>query len=135
MKTTDVPQDDANMLEGKLKEPCYAVDENGEYTTVKSVGWESKNIVMQQAWDNIHDHVETARQQVLGGKRSPLEYYIQKNLMTTKLVAQYTGLWQLCVKMHLNPKRFAKLKQTTLQKYADLFEVSVEELKNIPTKE
>jgi len=131
MKAKEVPQDDANMLDGKLKEPCYAVNEKGEYTTVQSVGWESKNVVMQQAWENINEKVEKAKQDVLSGKRSPLAFYIEKNLMTTKLVSQYTGISRLCVYFHLKPNRFAKLKPTVLQKYADLFEVSIEELKNI----
>ena len=42
MKTKDVPQDDANMLDGKLREPVYSIDEDGNYTTVLSVGWDTK---------------------------------------------------------------------------------------------
>ena len=50
MKTTDVPQDDANMLQGKFREPVYSLDAEGNYTTVKSVGWDAKNEVMKEAW-------------------------------------------------------------------------------------
>lgn len=48
MKSKDVPQDDANMLQGKFKEPVYSLDENGNYVVVPSVGWDPKNAVMQE---------------------------------------------------------------------------------------
>jgi len=49
MKDNEVPQDDANMMEGKFREPWDALDEDGKYTTVRSVGWDPKNVVMQDA--------------------------------------------------------------------------------------
>ena len=65
MKTKDVPQDDANMLQGILREPVYSLDEDGNYTTVRSVGWAPKNAVIQHAWDEINERVETVKQKVM----------------------------------------------------------------------
>lgn len=129
MKKNEVPQDDANMLDGKLREPCYVVDENGRYTTVKSVGWEPKNIVMQQAWDHIHQRVRMVKAKVDKGGLSPLAYHMERHQMDTKLLASYMGFTRWKVKRHLKPRGFNRLDQETLMKYARVFNVSVDELK------
>ena len=128
MKAKDVPQDDANMLQGKLREPIYSLDENGNYTTVKSVGWNPKNEVMKEAWDQVNEKVEHARNKVLSGEMSPLGYYIEKNIMDIGLVAKYMGIWRWTVKRHLKPNIFARLKEETLEKYARVFNITKEQL-------
>lgn len=128
METKDVPQDDANMLQGKFREPVYSLDENGNYTTVKSVGWDPKNQVMQEAWDVINEKVEATRHKVLNGQLSPIAYYLEKNLMDLGLLAKYTGFWKFTVKRHLKPNNFNKLSKEKLEKYASTFDISVEQL-------
>jgi len=128
LKAKDVPQDDANILQGKLREPIYSLDENGNYTTVKSVGWNPKNEVMKEAWDQVNEKVEHARNKVLSGEMSPLGYYIEKNIMDIGLVAKYMGIWRWTVKRHLKPNIFARLKEETLEKYAQVFNITKEQL-------
>ncbi len=128
MKSKDVPQDDANMLQGVLKEPIYSLDKDGNYTTISSVGWDPKNAVMQEAWDNVHEKIENTKQQVLAGKISPIAYFIEKNIMDIGLVAQYMNMWKWTVKRHLKPRNFTKLSDTILEKYAKVFNISKEEL-------
>jgi len=130
MKAKEVPQDDANMMRGKWKDPIYTVDENGKYTTSYSLGWEVKNEVMKQAWDNIREKLEGIRQKVLAGQLSPVAYYMERNIMDVSLLAKYMGLWKWTVKKHLKPKHFNKLPQETLEKYADIFNITVDELKD-----
>ena len=131
MKTTEVPQDDANMLQGKFREPVYSLDENGNYTTVPSVGWEPKNEVMKEAWDQVHAKTESARRPVLSGLKSPLAFDIEKEILDIGLLAKYTGMWRWRVKRHLNPKTFSHLSHQTLEKYARVFNLTVEELIDI----
>lgn len=131
MKAKEVPQDDANMLQGKFKEPVYSVDENGNYTTVPSVGWDPKNAVMQQAWDNINEKVEEVRQKVLAGELSPIAYYMEKKIMDVGLLAKYVGKWKWTVKKHLKQKHFIKINEELLEKYADVFDLSVADLRDI----
>ncbi len=131
MKTKDVPQDDANMMQGKFREPVYSLDKDGNYTTVRSVGWDPKNAVMQEAWDNVNEKIEQTKKDVLAGKLSPIAYYIEKNIMDVGLVAQYMGMWKWTVKKHLKPRNFAKLNDDILQKYAKVFNISKEELVDI----
>lgn len=131
MKAKEVPQDDANMLQGKFKEPVYSVDENGNYTTVPSVGWDPKNAVMQQAWDNINEKVEEVRRKVLAGELSPIAYYMEKKIMDVGLLAKYVGKWKWTVKKHLKQKHFIKINEELLEKYADVFDLSVADLRDI----
>ncbi|MDX2442362.1 MAG: hypothetical protein QNK30_01055 [Bacteroidales bacterium] len=131
MKSKEVPQDDANMMEGKWKDPIYTVDENGHYTTSYSLGWDVKNAVMQQAWDNINEKIELAKEKIKIGKASPLVYYIEKNIMDVGLVAKYMGYWKWKVKKHLKPKYFNRLAESELKKYADIFNVTIEELTDV----
>lgn len=130
MKSKDVPQDDADMMRGIFREPVYSLDENGNYTTVKSVGWNPKNEVMQEAWDVVNEKIEDVKQKVIVGKLSPIAYYIEKNLMDVSLLANYMGLWRWTVKKHLKPKNFKKLSDEVLEKYAKVFDITKEELTN-----
>lgn len=132
MKKEDVPQDDANMLEGKFKVVKYALNENGEFEKVPSVGWEPENVALSQAWDVIHERVEATRQQVLRGEQSPLAYHMEKNMMDAALLAQHMDLPARKVKRHLEPAGFAELDAALLKRYAEVLLVSVEELKQVP---
>ena len=131
MKEKEVPQDDANMMQGKFREPVYSLDEDGNYTTVRSVGWDPKNAVMQQAWDNINEKVEETKQKVINGQLSPIAYYMEKNIMDISLLSKYMGLWKWTVKKHLKPKNFNKLSENLILQYADIFIITPEQLKDI----
>lgn len=131
MKKTEVPQDNEGLLEGKLREVCYAVDENGNYVTVLSSGWTPKNAALKQAWDVVNEKAEQVRQQVLDGKLSPLAYYLEKNIMDLKILSQTTGIARWRIKRHLKPNKFKKLKEDILIKYAGAFEITLEALQNI----
>ncbi|MEE4260738.1 MAG: hypothetical protein V2I62_13315 [Bacteroidales bacterium] len=131
MKNKEVPQDDANMLQGKFREPVYSLDKDGNYTTVKSVGWDPKNAVMQQAWDHINEKVEETRQKVIHGKLSPIAYYMEKNIMDIGLLSKYMGVWKWTVKKHLKPRNFNKLSEKRIAQYADIFNITPGQLKDI----
>jgi len=131
MKAKEVPQDDENLLEGKFKDPIYTLDEEGNYTTSYSVGWDVKNAVLKNAWEVINEKMEQARRDVIEGKASPIKYYMEKTIMDPSLLAKYTGYWKWTVKKHLKPKGFNKLNKEALKKYADIFDLTVDELKDI----
>ena len=130
MKSKDVPQDDADMMQGKFREPVYSLDKDGNYTTVKSVGWDPKNEVMQEAWDVANEKIEDVKQKVIAGELSPIAYYLEKNLMDVSLLANYMGLWRWTIKKHFKPKNFKKLSSEVLEKYAKVFDITKEELTN-----
>jgi hypothetical protein len=129
MKKKEVPQDEG-LMEGRFEDVCYALDENGNYVAVLSKGWSPKNEAMLQAWDLIHEKVEKVRLDVLAGKVSPIAYYMEKNIMDIKLLADYIELPKRKVRKHLKPEKFDQLEDDILQRYAETFEINLEELKN-----
>lgn len=130
MKKDEIPQDPSG-LDKFTKEVCYAIDESGNYVTQLSRGWEVKADALGITWDDINKKVEAAKQAVLKGELSPIAYYIELRVMDLTIVSAYTGFWKWTIKRHLKPSVFNKLSNSTLQKYTDLFEVSIDQLKNI----
>ena len=125
MKKDQVPQEKSNFTDF-----FYAVDENGEYTTAKSSGWEPKTISLKIAMAVVNYRNERSRQRVAEGKASAIEYDMEKNRMDVSILSGYVGFWKWRVKRHLKPGVFKKLSDKTLKKYADVFEVELSELKN-----
>ncbi len=131
MKKKEVPQDKSNLESANFRELCYAVDENGEYTTENSTGWEPKTVALNNAIDDINERIEDAKSRVIKSETSPIEYYMELHKMDVGILASYVGFWQWKVKRHFKPLVFIKLSDKTLQKYAEIFEISVEELKSM----
>lgn len=131
MKKNEVPQDNEGLQEDKFRDLCYAVDEDGNYVTVHSTGWEPKNEAMKQAWKEVHIKVDEARKEVLNGQKSILAWHMEKNIMALKLLSQYTGIPRRKIKKHLRPEVFEKLEQDVLLKYAEAFNISLTELLDI----
>ena len=133
MKKEDVPQDKSNLESANFRELCYAVDENGEYTTTHSTGWDPKTIALNNAINDIKERVEEARQRVIKGESSPVEYHMERCRMDLQVLASYMEMWQWRVKRHMKPNVFTRLSPKILQRYADTFEISLDQLKEIPS--
>ena len=132
MKIKDVPQDDAGFLkEGKVRDVCYAVDEEGNYTQVLSVGWNPKNEAIRMAWEQINEKAAKIREKVLNGKLSPLAFHMERCMMNVSLLSQYTGISKLKVRKHLKPSGFQKLSPEELALYAEAFNLTPEQLKMV----
>lgn len=129
MKKKDVPQDDENLFEGKFKVVKYAVDEDGKYGTVGSSGWEPENAVLNQAWDEINKKVQETLAKIEANELSPLAYHMEKNIMDVGMLSQYMDISKRNVSKHLEPNDFNNLDEKTLKRYADVFDITVEELK------
>jgi hypothetical protein len=130
MKKEDVPQDLGSL--GKItKEVCYATDGSGKYTTELSRGWDVKASALEVAWQDIEERVAAARAKVLKNEASPLLYFMELKLMDIKVVAAYTGFWQWQVKRHLKPAVFSKLSERKLRRYAEVFDISINDLNHL----
>lgn len=132
MKKNEIPHDLGAL--GKItKEVCYAVDESGKYTTELSEGWEVKATALDVAWHDVEDRINAARQKVMNNEASPLLFFMELKLMDIPIVAAYTGFWKWQVKRHMKPSAFKKLSDKKLQRYADIFETTVDNIKNMKT--
>ena len=61
MKKEEIPQDESNLSKSNVKELCYATDENGNYTTGLSTGWEPKTIALENSINAINERIEEAK--------------------------------------------------------------------------
>jgi len=130
MKKQDIPQDESNLQSANMTEMLYVTDENNNYTTAQSIGWEAKKAALDESMQLINERIEEAKQNVANKIVSPIIYFMELNKMDLQVLAAYVGKWQWTVKRHAKPKIFKKLSDSTLKKYADTFGISIEELKN-----
>jgi hypothetical protein len=131
MKKSDVPQDDSNLASANSRELCYAVDEDGSYVTEHTTGWDPKTIALSNAMEEIKERIAIAKEKVLANETSPIEYYMEVHKMDLSVLASYVGMWKWRVKRHFKPSVFKKLSAKTLQKYADIFDITIDQLKHI----
>ncbi|HWK99030.1 MAG TPA: hypothetical protein VNQ55_03745 [Parapedobacter sp.] len=129
MNKNDVPQDDGSLAKKNVHELCYAVDEYGRYTAVPSRGWEAKTLALNESLKLIDERIAATKEAVAAGTRSPIAYYMELHRMDIPLLASYVGIHRWFVRRHFQPKQFGKLKDKTLRKYADVFGITVAQLK------
>ncbi|MDV7696338.1 hypothetical protein N6B72_05335 [Chryseobacterium soli] len=134
MKKQDLPQDESNLKSANMTEVLYVTDENDNYTTANSVGWEAKKLALNESLDLINERIQEARQNVADHIASPIIYFMELNKMDLGVLSSYVGMWQWRVKRHAKPKVFKTLSESVLKKYADAFDISVDELKNFDGK-
>ena len=131
MDINEVPQDSLEYKDrDKLKKLVYAVGKDGKYTGVGSAGWEAENVATKDAWDAIEEELAETEAEIKAGKLSPIAWFMKKKLMDLPLLAQYVGKWQWQVKRHMKPSFFNQLSDKMLQKYAEVFNISRDELVN-----
>lgn len=133
MKIEDVPQDKKYIKDTVMRDLAYAVDSEGKYQTVQSVGWTPKNDALEVTLDSINEECEEIADRVRRGETSPLEYYMAKNIMSIELLSDYTGIAKRKIRKHLDPKEFSRLDDKTLEKYADALRMDSEQLKSLPS--
>jgi hypothetical protein len=131
MKLEEVPQDEAFLIEGKIRDMCYVLDKDGKYTRALSKGWSPKNDAMRLAWDQIYEQAADIRLQVLDGKASPIAFYMQLNVMDEHILATYVELSRRKVRRHLKMKHFLKLSDDLLARYALALNITPAELVNV----
>lgn len=132
MDIKEVPQDSKYLQDTVMRDITYAVDPEGNYHAVQSLGWSPKNEALEVTLDSINDECEEIKKRVLAGEASTLEYHMKKCLMSIELLSDYTGIPKRKIRKHLRPGDFAALGNDILQKYADTMRISVEQLKNLP---
>src|SRR5690606_1138713 len=129
MKKEELPQD-KSALENFTREVCYVKNEDGKYETELSIGWETKKVALDQAWEEIERRKAEAIEQIRAGKASPILYFMENALMDIPVLAGYTGLAKWRIKRHLKAGPFKKLSQDLLKRYADAFDIEPAELTN-----
>jgi len=112
------------------RELFYGFDKDRKFVRKSHFQIDANQIIIKQSWDAAEERLEAVKEKVLSGKLSTIAFFMEKNLMEVPMLADYMEIWKWKVRRHLTPKGFAALKPEMLQKYADVFGISTEELKN-----
>ena len=77
MKESELPQEKGALRD--LTELCYVTDDEGNYTTRLSSGWEVKNVALEASLGRLQEQIDEAKEDVLEGRKSPIVYYMLLN--------------------------------------------------------
>jgi hypothetical protein len=64
-----------------------------------------------------------------------LLYLMEYKLMDIGILSDYTGFWKWQIKRHLKPEVFKKLSDKELKKYAEAFNIKIEDIKTMNVHE
>lgn len=123
MKKDHVPQDNNPTYQGYGTKVIYAVDDGGDYTTVKSSGWEAEEIVLIDVVNDFKERAHEAKERILSDKASPIEYFMHLKLMDPAALASGLGVAKWRVRRHLTARGFRRLDRKMLQCYAVFFDI------------
>ncbi|WP_428026882.1 hypothetical protein [Arcobacter sp.] len=128
MQKIEIPQENNSTLNGQ-KKVMYGTNDNGEFqrinyassieefATITAV--EEYKILEKECLKDIQNDIA-----------SPIKYYMYKNRMDLPTLSSAVGMFSFRVKRHLKMDIFKKLKDKTIQKYANVFDIKIEELKD-----
>jgi len=134
MEIKNVPQDRISTFSGGRK-AMYATDESGQYGVVASSGWEVEEEVTKQALRELERLASEAYEEVRSGQKSPLYYHMFAQRMDLVVLSQSVGMFQWRIKRHFKPAIYAKLSSALLERYSEALGVSMDDLKQLPSKE
>jgi len=115
----------------KNREFFFTVDDNGNVGHKIDYHPPTDQIFIAQCWEVFNERMEDARQQCIAGKASPILYYMEKNLMDISFLAANVEMSKWRVRRHLKPGVFNKLKPEILNRYANVFRIDIETLKQV----
>lgn len=123
-----IPQEKNSALNGERK-VMYAKGESGKYETHKYSS-NAEEFATKTAVYEYELLEKESLQRIKEGISSPIEYFMYKNRMDIPTLSGFVGMFSFRVKRHLKMRHFKKLNDNILQKYADAFGISLEELKS-----
>lgn len=130
MEINQIPQDKSKSYDGHSK-IIYAT-ENGCYKSATSNGWEDEEYATLQAVDALVAETQLAYDAVITGKKSPLYFYMFAYRHNINSLAQCSGFFRWQIKRHFNPHVFQRLSDKKLIRYAQAFNLSLAQLKQLP---
>lgn len=133
MNESQVPQDNIAIYEGH-KKVVYAQNASGEYCLTQSSGWSVEEEATMQAVEELQRLAQEARLEVEAGVKSPLYFHMYDKRMDMDILSQCMGIMKWRLKRHFKPSVFAKLRKSIIERYADAFGITVDEVKTLPPR-
>lgn len=118
-----------NLFYNYNRELFYSFDKVKGFTKkVDYQNTENQTIIKQQ-WDIAEARLNEVKRLVMAGKRSPVAYFMEKKLMEIPMLAAYMNHSTWKTRWHLTRVGFRWMKPATLERYAEIFEISPGELR------
>lgn len=124
----DIPQEQNEALDG-IRKVMYAKDNSGHFNTYK-YGSKAEEYATKVAVHEYELLEYECLESIKNGDSSPIEYYMYKNRMDIPTLCGFVDMLSFRVKRHLKMKHFKKMGDDILQRYADAFNIKLEELKD-----
>lgn len=122
-----IPQEENSTLSGQ-KKVMYAKNNSGEFVRV-NYGSSAEEFATLTAVNEYKTLESECLKEIKQGISSPIKYFMYKNRMDLTTLCSGVGMFSLRVKRHLKMKYFLKLDDKILRKYAELFNIDLEDLK------
>jgi len=130
MKKQDVPQDNSKTYAGH-KKVIYAIN-NNRYEKIESSGWQAEELVTCMAVESLEALALAAREKVITGEASVLEFHMYNSRLDVLGLAQVSGYFQWQVRRHFRPTIFSALSDKKLTSYCDAMGLTLAQLKKLP---
>lgn len=111
----------------------YVEKESGEYGPMQTGSYLTKNFLDDYELKRKHLE-ESLKQQVAKEEISPIHFYMVLEDLTLSELASRVGFRKGKVRKQLEPHNFKLLTPDIIQKYADVFDISSEDLVNLVLK-
>ncbi len=128
MKEIEVPKEENSTL-GGIQKVMYTKDSNGDFVR-ENYGSNIEEFATKTAVDEYELLKEEALENISKGVSSPICFFMYENRMDLATLSSMVGMFAFRVKRHLQMKHFKKLNEKLLQKYAEVFNISIDELRN-----
>lgn len=123
-----IPQEYNDALDGGQK-VMYAKDETGHFGTF-SYGSKVEEFATKIAVNEYELLKAKCKEDIKNKISSPIKYFMFENRMDESTLASYVDMMKFRVKRHLKYKNFIKLSDKILLRYAKVFNIKLEDLKN-----
>lgn len=127
MKIEDIPLEKNSLLNGQQK-VMYAQNNLNSFERVPYASF-MEEFATQNAVDEFITLQNEALSEIKAGISSPIKYFMYKNRMDLPTLCGHIGIFCFRVKRHLLMKHFLKLDESLLKRYADIFDITLDELK------
>ncbi|MGB6328170.1 MAG: hypothetical protein WBF48_04535 [Halarcobacter sp.] len=128
MEEIKVPKEDNATLNG-MQKVMYTTDSSGDFVR-ENYGSNIEEFATQTAVDEYELLKEEALLNISKGISSPICFYMYENRMDLPTLSSMVDMFSFRVKRHLQMKHFKKLNEKILSKYALVFNISIEELRD-----
>ena len=122
-----ISQEENSTLNGQQK-VMYAKNNSGEFSRV-NYGSSAEEFATLTAVNEYKVLELECLEEIKQGVSSPIKYFMYKNRMDLPTLCSGVGMFGFRVKRHLKMKHFKKLNDKVLQRYSNLFDISLKELK------